>query len=53
MPGVEQGRLDIVFITQDGHGHLFDQVPPKDRDFLLGRIMLTSVGHVLFSVGLV
>jgi hypothetical protein len=37
LPEVEQRRLDLVLITEIGHGHVINEVPAEHRRLILGR----------------
>jgi hypothetical protein len=42
-PPVKHCRLQLVAITNTGYGFFFDEVPPEDRDFLLGCVSFSEM----------
>jgi hypothetical protein len=45
LPGVEEGGLQLVLVTEVGDGHSVDQVTPEDGNLLGGRVVLAGLSH--------
>ena len=44
-PAVEDGGVDLMFVTQSRNRNLIDQVPAENGHLLLGGMMLAFVAH--------
>ena len=45
LPGVEDGRLQVVLVTEIRDGHPVNQMASQDGDLLGGGIMLAWLSH--------
>jgi hypothetical protein len=49
LPGVEEGRRELVLVAEVGDGHAIDQVPLEDGNVLGRRVVLARLSHGMFS----
>jgi hypothetical protein len=49
LPAVEEGRRELVLVTEVGDGHLVDQVPSEDGYLLGRRVVRAGLSHGMVS----